>query len=115
MISAAALADDYKSLDYGFTDQDFLDAISQAWGSHVTQSLSTYLQNRYTSANSQVLAFQNMLNPCTSGLTELNDIQNIKAVKAYDMLGREIPLDAKNCLKLITYENGETKQVYEMD
>ena len=115
MISAAALADDYKSLDYGFTDQDFLDAISQAWGSHVTQSLSTYVQNRYTSANSQVLAFQNMLNPCTSGLTELNDIQNIKVVKAYDMLGREIPLDAKNCLKLITYENGETNQVYEMD
>lgn len=115
MIADAALADDYKGYDYGFTDQDFLDAIDQAWGSHVTQSLSSYLQNRYTSANSQVLPFLTIQNPCTSGLTEWISSQNTKALKAFDMLGREIQLDAKNCLKVLTYENGSTKQVYEME
>ena len=115
LISSAALADDYKGYDYGFTDQDFLNAINQAWGAHVTQSLSAYIQNRYNSANSQVLAFQNSQNPCISGLDEWSATENGKAMKAFDMLGREIQLDAKNCLKVITYENGATKQVYEME
>ena len=42
------MLDDYKGYDYGFTDQDFLDAIDQAWGFHVTQSISEYIQNRHT-------------------------------------------------------------------
>lgn len=115
IIADAALADDYKGYDYGFTDQDFLDAIDQAWGAHVTQSLSTYIQTRYTTANSQVLTYQNIQNPCTSGLLELESIWTGKAVKASDMLGRNIQLNAKNCLKVITYEDGSTKQVYEIE
>lgn len=115
LIASAALLDDYKGYDYGFSDQDFLDAIDQAWGFHVTQSISEYIQNRYSSANSQVLAVQTIQNPCTSGQTEWILPQNTKAFKAFDMLGREILLDAKNCLKVITYENGSTKQVYEME
>ncbi|MEI8116659.1 MAG: CotH kinase family protein [Flavobacteriia bacterium] len=115
LISCAALADDYKGYDYGFTDQDFLNAINQAWGFHVTQSISEYIQNRYTSANNQVLPFQNSQNPCTSGLIEWSETENSKAIKAFDMLGREIQLDAKNCLKVITYENGTTRQMYEME
>jgi hypothetical protein len=115
LISSAALADDYKGYDYGFTDQDFLNAINQAWGFHVTQSISEYIQSRYTSANNQVLPFQNSQNPCTSGLIEWSETENSKAIKAFDMLGREIQLDAKNCLKVITYENGTTRQMYEME
>jgi hypothetical protein len=106
---------EYKGYDYGFSDQDFLDAIDQAWGFHVTQSITEFIQNRYSSANSQVLPFLTIQNPCTSGLTEWISPQTTKAIKAFDMLGREIPLDAKNCLKVITYENGSTKQVYEME
>ncbi len=115
MISSAALADDYKGYDYGFTDQNFLDAIDQAWGFHITQSISEYIQSRYNSANSQVLACQNIQNPCISGLEEWNTTGNGQAIHAFDMLGREIQLDAKNCLKVITYENGTTKQVYEIE
>jgi hypothetical protein len=115
LISNAALVDDYKGYDYGFTDQDFLDAIDQAWGFHVTQSISEYIQNRHTSANNQVLPLQNTQNPCTSGFEEWTATEESKAIKAFDMMGREIKLNAKNCLKVITYENGTTKQVYEME
>jgi spore coat protein H len=115
LIASAALLDEYKGYDYGFTDQDFLNAIDQAWGFHVTQSINEYIQDRYSSANSQVLAVQNIQNPCIAGLEEWSTTENGKAIKAFDMLGREIQLDAKNCLKIITYENGTTKQVYEMD
>ena len=113
MIADAALADDYKGYDYGFTDQDFLDAIDQAWGFHVTQSISEYIQNRYSTANSQVLAYQNIQNPCTSGLEEFASENALKAIKAVDVLGREIPLDTKNCIKIVSYENGSVKQLYE--
>ena len=115
LISSAALADDYKGFDYGFTDQDFLDAIDQAWGFHVTQSISEYIQNRYSSANSQVLAHQNIQNPCTSGLVEFAFGDAFKAIKAVDVLGREIPLDTKNCIKIVSYENGSVKQLYEYE
>jgi hypothetical protein len=115
LIANAALLDEYKGYDYGFTDQDFLNAIDQAWGFHVTQSINEYIQDRYSSANSQVLAVQNIQNPCIAVLEEWSTMENGKAIKAFDMLGREIQLDAKNCLKIITYENGTTKQVYEMD
>jgi hypothetical protein len=115
LISSAALLDEYKGYDYGFTDQDFLDAINQAWGFHVTQSISEYIQNRYNTANSQVLAVQNIQNPCTSGLEELVSENSLKAIKAVDILGREIPLDSKNCIKIVSYENGMVKQLYEYE
>ena len=115
MIADAAMADDYKGFDYGFTDQDFLDAIYQAWGSHVTQSISEYMQNRYSTANSQVLAYQNIQNPCTSGFEETWMESQSIPIKAFDLLGREIHLDTKNCIKIVSYENGSVKQLYEYE
>ena len=115
LIESAALLDDYKGYDYGFSDQDFLDAIDQAWGFHVTQSISEYIQNRYSSANSQVLAYQNIQNPCTSGLDEFASKNGPKAIKAVDVLGREIPLESRNCIKIVSYENGSVKQLYEYE
>ena len=115
LIANAALLDEYKGFDYGFTDQDFLDAIDQEWGFHVTQSISEYIQNRYSTANSQVLAYQNIQNPCTSGLEEFTSKNALKAIKAVDVLGREIPLNTKNCIKIVSYENGSVKQLYEYE
>ena len=115
LISSAALADLYKGYDYGFTNQDFLDAIDQAWGFHVTQSISEYIQNRYNSANTQVLTHQNIQNPCTSGLEEFTSEHFLNATKAVDVLGREIPLDTKNCIKIVSYENGTVKTLYEYE
>jgi hypothetical protein len=115
LIASAALLDEYKGYDYGFTDQDFLNAIDQAWGFHVTQSINEYIQDRYSSANSQVLAYQNIQNPCTSGLEEFAPENGLKAIKAVDVLGREIPLNTKNCIKIVSYENGSVKQLYEYE
>ena len=47
LVEDAALEDDYKGFDYGFSDQDFLDAIDQAWGSHVTMGIAEYVNARY--------------------------------------------------------------------
>jgi hypothetical protein len=113
MISSAAILDDFKGLDYGFTDQDFLNAIDQAWGFHVTQSLSEYIENRYATANAQVLNFQGIQNPCTVGVFDLEMNNASKPMQAFDLLGREIPLNAKNCIKMVRYENGTVKQLYE--
>jgi spore coat protein CotH len=115
LIANAALLDDYKGFDYGFTNQDFLDAIDQAWGFHVTQSISEYIQNRYSTANSQILAYQNIQNPCTSGFEETWMESQSNPIKAFDLLGREIPLDTKNCIKIVSYENGSVKQLYEYE
>jgi hypothetical protein len=40
---------------------------------------------------------------------------SLKAIKAVDVLGREIPLDSKNCIKIVSYENGMVKQLYEYE
>ncbi|MFM6934601.1 MAG: CotH kinase family protein [Flavobacteriales bacterium] len=115
LISSAALSDDYKGLDYGFTDQDFLNAISQAWGSHVAQSINGYIQNRYSSANTQVQTYQQLQNPCTSGLSNEIIDSSFFPIKAFDLLGREIPLNTKNCIKLMYDENGDVKQIFEYE
>ena len=81
----------------------------------MTQAIGEYIQNRYSSANSQVLAHQNMQNPCTSGLDEFASENGLKAIKAVDVLGREIPLESRNCIKIVSYENGSVKQLYEYE
>jgi hypothetical protein len=61
------------------------------------------------------LAYQNIQNPCTSGLEEFAPENGLKAIKAVDVLGREIPLNTKNCIKIVSYENGSVKQLYEYE
>ena len=87
LIAPAALLDDYKGLDYGFSDQDFLNALQLTWGAHVKSGVIPYLQNRKTSALSQLNADQALLNPCTIGLDE-NSVTNGKLLFATDILGR---------------------------
>ena len=100
-------------INYKKSQKDFLNAIDQAWGFHVTQSLSEYIENRYATANAQVLNFQGIQNPCTVGVFDLEMTNASKPVQAFDLLGREIPLNAKNCIKMVRYENGMVKQLYE--
>lgn len=114
LISPAALADDYKGLDYGFTDQHFLAALDQAWGAHVTSGILPYLQNRKTSALAQLVAYQALANPCTIGLEEMDKPPG-KIVSVTDILGREISPDTKNCLKILNFDDGTQKRIYEVD
>jgi hypothetical protein len=114
-ITAAALTDDYKGLDYGFTDQDFLNALQLTWGAHVKSGIVPYLQNRKTSALGQLTAYQNLPNPCLNNLTELELQATGKIISVTDVLGRSISAETKNCLKILLYENGAQKRIYEME
>ncbi len=114
LISPAALLDDYKGLDYGFTDQDFLEALQQTWGAHVKSGIIPYLQNRKQSALSQLMPYVGLPNPCISNVDELSQEPG-KLLFVSDILGREIDPDAKNCIKILNFENGIQKRVYEME
>ena len=114
LISPAAFADDYKGYDYGFSDQDFLNALALTCGAHVTSGLVPYLQNRKTSALSQLSTYQSLPNPCTIGLDE-NAETNVKLLFVTDILGREIDPNTKNCIKILNFENGTQQRVYEIE
>jgi hypothetical protein len=114
LITPAALLDDYKGLDYGFTDQDFLDALQQTWGAHVKSGMIPYLQNRKQSALSQLSPYLGLPNPCVSSVDELGQITG-KLLFVTDILGRQIDPSTKNCIKILNFENGIQKRVYEME
>ncbi len=111
LITQAALEDEYKGYDYGYTDSDFLAAINTTIGGHIKQSLQQYIQQRHTSATSQLQVIQNIENPCQLSLDEM-----IKEVfvplKAFDLMGNEIELDTTNKAKLLVDKFGNTKIVW---
>jgi spore coat protein H len=114
LITPAAYADDYKGLDYGFSDQDFSNALQVTWGAHVKSGIVPYLQNRKTSAFAQLSAYQALPNPCSVGMYELT-AQPGKLLFVTDILGREIEPSTKNCIKILNFENGTQQRIYEMD
>lgn len=54
MITPAAEADLYRTLDYGYTVDDFHNSYTQALGAHVTYGLKPFIQSRNSSAISQM-------------------------------------------------------------
>ena len=114
LITPAALLDDFKGLDYGYTDQDFLEALQQTWGAHVKSGIIPYLQNRKQSALSQLAPYVGLPNPCISDVDELSQVPG-KLLFVTDILGRQIDPNAKNCIKILNFENGIQKRVYEME
>ncbi len=54
VITPSALNDVYRTLDYGFDEADFTNALDSAWGDHVTFGISEFISNRVTSALSQL-------------------------------------------------------------
>ena len=50
LITDAALEDSYRTLDYGFNDDAFLNSLTTAWGGHVTQGIASYVDTRAFSA-----------------------------------------------------------------
>jgi hypothetical protein len=114
LISPAALADDYKGYDYGFSDQDFLNALELTWGAHVKSGVIPYLQNRKTSALSQLQPFLGLSNPCTNTIPEYENEAG-KILYVTDILGRVIAPETKNCIKILNFENGTQQRVYEIE
>jgi hypothetical protein len=110
LIESAALEDTYKGLDYGFTNQVFLNAITQAAGSHVTSSIYSFIVNRSATANNQT-AYQGLQNPCPLAINDLEPNQFIP-VKAFNLMGQEVPLSTKGQLMILQDANGETRTYF---
>lgn len=53
VITTSALNDTYRTLDYGFDDNDFLNALTTAWGNHVPYGILSYANARSVSALQQ--------------------------------------------------------------
>lgn len=53
-IAASALADPYRPLDYGFSDTDFLNALTQSAGDHVEYGIFNYADLREATAYNQL-------------------------------------------------------------
>ena len=109
MISEAALDDDYKELDYGFTDLDFLNAIDDAFGAHVSYSLNDYITTRYATASFQVEDYLSLEPPCNLGLEEL--LPESIIISVIDLNGKTInDIDSFRGIYLVVYSNGVVKK-----
>jgi len=54
IIAAAALEDPLRPLDFGFTNDDFLNSINSAWGGQVAYGIVPFVQTRATQALQQL-------------------------------------------------------------
>lgn len=109
LIWQAALDDTYRELDYGYDDTDFLNAISQASGGHVSFSISTYLMNRFNTANFQT-TYNGLTNPCVAELNALSlDSQTI--VGYFNVLGQPVQHPEPNQPIFVRYSSGQVKKV----
>jgi hypothetical protein len=54
MISGAAQIDTFRTLDYGYTFDDFNKSYNEALGDHVTYGLKPYISTRHSSAMAQI-------------------------------------------------------------
>ncbi|MBU1919332.1 CotH kinase family protein, partial [bacterium] len=89
LISPAAEADFYRTLDYGWSYQDFLDSYNSALGAHVYYGLRPYIITRENSARSQLE--QGEISPVFLGLPQasmtVNPILVTVGVEVFDDLG----------------------------
>jgi hypothetical protein len=68
LISASALVDPYRSLDFGYSEADFLNALNEAFGEHVWYGLFPFAGARSNAALAQVE--QNEIAPIISDYRE---------------------------------------------
>jgi hypothetical protein len=114
MIQPAAYDDVYKELDYGFTDQDFTNAIHTTFGGHVTTSISDYILTRAQSASNQVTAYAGIENPCSLSISEIEN--EIDVIERFDLLGRSItgkPVSNQVIIEILS--NGKSRKTLFMD
>lgn len=114
LIEQAAFEDVYKELDYGFTNQDFLNAIHFTFGNHVTTNFNDYISNRVQSAINQLDIYQEIENPCSLSITEFKE--NIEVVERYDLLGRKLnhkPISNQVIIEILS--NGKSRKTVFVD
>jgi CotH kinase protein/Lamin Tail Domain len=90
MITDAALADTYRTLDFGFDDDAFLLAISETWGNHVAQGITSFadLRNGFlsfqiepTTTQQTVVHWLNQTQLCGENA---NTIKLVAFIEAFD-------------------------------
>jgi spore coat protein H len=112
-IEAAALADNYRELDYGFSDSDFQNSLIQAWGGHVSTSIASFLYNRNTSANNQLI-YQGIENPCPLYLEEI--VFNQDEIEGYyDVTGKRLDDPANNQVTIVKFKSGKTEKIVRIE
>jgi len=114
LIQQAAFDDNYKELDYGFTDQDFLNAIHTTFGNHVTNNFSDYISTRKQTATNQLAIYQGIENPCTLLINEIEE--KVEVIERVDLLGRKInekPLSNQVIIEILS--NGKTRKTFSVD
>ena len=72
IIAAAAIEDPLRPLDFGFTNDDFLNSISSAWGGQVSYGIVPFVQTRASQALQQLENLQ----PFTSIFNVVPKFQN---------------------------------------
>lgn len=101
----AALEDSYRSLDYQFDDDDYINALFEAAGGHVDYGIIPYFEARFTNAIEQLESFESTLTAVVNDNTPLNNFQlrwevevseNVESVNALiiinDNISATIPL-----------------------
>ncbi|HBW85765.1 MAG TPA: hypothetical protein DEF82_03190 [Crocinitomicaceae bacterium] len=114
LIQQAAFDDVYKELDYGFTDQDFLNAIYSTFGNHVTNNFSDYISTRIQTATIQLTTYQGIENPCSLSINEI--VENAEVVERIDLLGRKIhekPMSNQLIIEILS--DGKTRKTVFVD
>ena len=116
LISSAVQSDSYYSMDYGFQYSDFLNAIDNNYGAHVTKGVAEYLNERINSGLNQIQNNGNQSHPC---LTSIGDFDNLlykparELVKILDIIGRET-IFKPNVPLIYLYKNGTVEKVIKM-
>jgi spore coat protein CotH len=117
LISSAVQSDSYYSMDYGFQYSDFLNAIDNNYGAHVTNGVAEYLNERINSGLNQIQNNGNQSHPC---LTSTDDFDKLlykparELVKILDIIGRET-IFKPNVPLIYLYKNGTVEKVIKID
>jgi hypothetical protein len=116
LINSAVQTDSYYSMDYGFQYSDFLNAIDNNYGAHVTKGVAEYFNERINSGLNQIQNNGNQSHPC---LTSIDDFGRLlykptkELVKILDVVGRET-IFKPNVPLIYLYKNGTVEKVIKM-
>jgi spore coat protein CotH len=111
MIAPAALEDTYRTGDYGFSFDDFSNAISSTFGLHVKMGIAEFLEKRVQSAYAQLQPVLELGHPCFT--LDFDEPQKAPFVseEMFDLLGRKVPENARGLIIGRNYF-GQTKMFW---
>ena len=116
LISSAVQLDTYYPMDYGFQYSDFLNAIDNNYGAHVTKGLAEYLNERINSGLNQIQILGNQSHPCMTSIDDFDkplDKPVRELVKILDFIGRET-IFKPNVPLIYLYNDGTAEKVIKM-